>query len=136
VNSGVPDTNLATNGMCFACGERNPIGLHLSFSLSGNECTSEFHIQDNYQGFSGIAHGGLLATALDEVMARLLYDKGYRAITARLEVRYRLPAEVGQTLQLRARLLKIKGRLFETEAQATLKDGTLIAEAKATSMSV
>jgi uncharacterized protein (TIGR00369 family) len=127
---------LETNGKCFACGDENPIGLKMKFALEGEENTSVLEIEEDYQGWAGIVHGGILSTALDEVMARLLSDTGIRAITARLEVRFRKPVKVGERVTLRARILNTRKRHIETEAQAFLEDGTLAAEAKATSLCV
>jgi uncharacterized protein (TIGR00369 family) len=122
--------------MCFACGGKNPIGLRLEFSSQGDEYTTELKIEDNYQGWAGVVHGGILATALDEVMARLLADSGRQAITARLEVRFLKPVKVGEKISLRARILQERGRLIRTEAQAFLSDGTLAAKAEADSLCV
>lgn len=125
---------LVANDMCFACGRKNPIGLRLEFALEGEEGVSELEIKAEYQGWAGLVHGGILATALDEVMARLLIAQGHQAITAKLEVRFRKPVKVGEKLRLRARLLQRRGRLIETDAQAFTADGSLAAEAKAASL--
>ncbi len=127
---------LGSNEKCFACGRKNPIGLRLEFTADGEKYTTELEIKKHYQGFAGIAHGGIIATALDEVMARLLFDKGYKAVTARLEVRFLRPVEVGKRIRLRSRILRERGRLIETEARAFLSDGTPVAEAKAASLRV
>lgn len=127
---------LVGNDMCFACGKKNPIGLKLEFAAEADEYTSEIEIVEHYQGFAGIVHGGILATALDEIMARLLLDRGYKAITAKLEIRFNKPVKVGEKLWLRARLLKESHRLIETAATACLFDGTPVAEAKSVSMCV
>ena len=124
------------NDMCFACGPKNPIGLKLKFGWQGAEYGSKLEILEQYQGWAGIAHGGILSTALDEVMARLVIDTGHQAITARLEVRFIKPARVGETIALRARITRERGRLIETEARALAADGAVIAEAKATSLCV
>jgi len=128
--------DLRANEMCFACGRKNPIGLRLEFASAGEEYASELEIGENYQGWAGMAHGGILATALDEVMARLLADKGYRVITARLEVRFLKPVRVGEKLGLRARIVQDRGRFVETEARALLPDGSAAATAKSASLRV
>ncbi|NIM06715.1 MAG: PaaI family thioesterase [Armatimonadetes bacterium] len=127
---------LIDNHMCFACGRKNPIGLRLGFAPDGEEYTSELEVKENHQGWAGIIHGGILATALDEVMARLLADKGYHAITVQLEVRFIHPVKVGEKIRLRGRILEDRKRLIRTEAQAFLADGTLAATGKAASLRV
>jgi acyl-coenzyme A thioesterase PaaI-like protein len=125
---------LEGNNMCFACGKDNPIGLKMTFAAAGDDYQSEIEIKENYQGFAGIAHGGIIATALDEVMAQLLLYRSEKALTAKLEVRFRKPAPIGTKLRLRARITADHGRLIETEAEACTPEGVKIAEAKATSV--
>ena len=125
---------LGMNDMCFACGRENPIGLKLSFGFDGDEYATTFRVRPEYQGWTGIVHGGLLATALDETMARLLWEKGFNAITARLEARFHQPVSVGEVVGIRARITRQRPPVVETTAEARLTDGTLVAEAKAVSM--
>lgn len=129
-------SELAVNGMCFACGKENPVGLRLDFHLEGEEYVTRFEVKPEYQGWSQMVHGGLLATVLDEVMTRLLWEKGISSVTARLEVRYRKPVPVGSVLEVRSRLVRHRPPLLELEAAATLPDGTVVAEAKGTSVEV
>ena len=125
---------LEVNEMCFACGQKNPIGLRLEFRFEGDDYATTFRVRPEYQGWTGIVHGGLLTTALDETMARLLWAKGLNAITARLEARFRQPLAVGETVGIRARITRQRPPVVETTAEARLTDGTLVAEAKAVSM--
>lgn len=100
--------------MCFACGPANPAGLRLAFSFDGEEYVTCLAVAAHHQGWAGLMHGGLLATVLDEAMARLLWEKGINAITGKLEVRYRQPVRVGEDLQVRARIAAERGRRVET----------------------
>jgi len=127
---------LEVDDMCFACGQGNPIGMKLEFHFERDDYVTTLEVRPEYQGWIGIIHGGLLATALDEVMARLLWEKRINAITGRLEVRYHQPVHIGDTLHLRGRLTRHHPPLVETAAEATRADGTVVAEAKAVSMEV
>jgi uncharacterized protein (TIGR00369 family) len=127
---------LGVDDMCFACGRGNPIGLKLDFAFEGEEYVTHFEVKPEHQGWTGIVHGGLLATLLDETMARLLWEKELNAITGRLNVRYHEPVKVGERLTVRARITKDRSRLIETEAKATDAEGILVAEATAVSMGV
>ena len=122
--------------MCFACGPSNPIGLKLEFHFEGEDYVTRFEIKPEYQGWRDLAHGGLLATVLDEVMTRIMWAKGINTVTGRLEVRYRHPAPVGSVLEVRGRITRQRPPLVETEAVATLPDGTVVAEAKSSSLEV
>ena len=88
---------------CFVCGPDNPIGLHLVFRLEDGACVSEFTPGPNHVGYPGVVHGGMIYSALDDVMANWLYLRGARAYTARCEIRYREPAAPGERLLLAGR---------------------------------
>ncbi len=119
--------------LCFACGPDNPIGLKLTFRQEGERYATTFTANRLLQGYQGIVHGGLVATVLDEVMARLVWAKYGPAATARLEVRYRCPAPVEQPIAVQGWITAERqgGRVLETAAAARLADGTLLAEATA-----
>jgi len=127
---------LDVDDMCFACGQGNPIGLKLEFHFEGDDYVTTFEVRPEYQGWAGIVHGGLLATALDETMARLLWERKINAITGRLEVRYHQPVSIGETLTIRGRITRQRPPLVETTAEATNSDGAVVAEAKGVSMEV
>jgi acyl-coenzyme A thioesterase PaaI-like protein len=127
---------LDVNDMCFACGKSNPIGLKLEFRFEGEDYVTSFEVKPEYQGWANFAHGGLIATVLDEVMTRIMWAKGLHTVTGRLEVRYRNPAPVGAVLEVRGRITRQRPPAVETEAVATGPDGTVVAEAKAVSMIV
>lgn len=117
--------------MCFACGAHNPIGLRLTFSEDGETIVSTFVADRVYQGYEGVVHGGIIATVLDEVMARYVWMKHGPAATAKLAVRYREPAPTGQAIELCGWIIaeRRNGRAYETAAIARLADGTVLAEA-------
>ncbi len=127
---------LDVNDMCFVCGNNNPIGLKLAFRFEGEEYSTEFEVKPEYQGWMGLVHGGLLATVLDEVMARMLWQKDISAITGRLTIRYHKPVSVGDKLQVRGRITKHRSPLIETSAEAINGEGVIVAEATAVSMEV
>lgn len=122
------------NTMCFVCGPDNPIGLKLKFTEENDRYTARFTAGPEHQGFDGIVHGGIVATLLDEIMARYPYAKGQDAVTARLEVRYRQPTPVGVELTLTGWVVSQKGRMYELAGTVSLPDGTITAEGKATVM--
>ncbi len=119
------------DSMCFACGEDNPIGLHLSFSvLSEDEIQTNFVVKEEHQSYDGMMHGGLMAVLLDEVMGKLLSLKGLYAPTAKLEIRYRKEVCVGEKLTIYGRIVSMRGRMIEMEAKTEQADGNIAAEAK------
>jgi acyl-coenzyme A thioesterase PaaI-like protein len=119
-------------GSCFACGQANPIGLRLRFEHDGDAVRAEFTPGPHYQGYEGLLHGGIVAAALDDAMANLYHMRGRDTVTARLEIRYRREAPIGQRLIVTARTTGERGRFFTAEATLALPDGTPLAEARGT----
>jgi acyl-coenzyme A thioesterase PaaI-like protein len=115
---------------CFACGQANPIGLRLRFTADGDTVRAEFTPGPHYQGYDGVVHGGIVAAALDDAMAQLFHMKGQESLTARLEIRFRKEAPVGERLVVTAWLTGGRAKLFTAEAALSLPDGTRLAEAK------
>jgi acyl-coenzyme A thioesterase PaaI-like protein len=123
--------------MCFACGVDNPVGLQIRFRMEGDRCLGEFTPGLNHVGYDNTVHGGIIYAALDDVMANVLYLQEVKAHTARCEIRYRQPLEVGQTIRLagwidqqRRRLVTLKG-----EARRAVDD-ELVAECEASFITV
>lgn len=63
-------------------------------------------------GHPGIVHGGLLATLLDEGLARCCFPAlpNKVAVTASLNIQYKAPVMAGQVVVLRAETTKVEGR--------------------------
>lgn len=87
---------------CFACGQKNPIGLKLRFALEEDEAVGTFTPLKNHQGYTGVMHGGLVATLIDEAMAHYLLLTGYKGVTGRLDLRFRRPVSLGIPLTITA----------------------------------
>ncbi|MGD8603318.1 MAG: PaaI family thioesterase [Anaerolineales bacterium] len=119
---------------CFVCGVENPVGLHLKFYEPGpGEAEAYFEPPDHFQGYPGILHGGITASALDEVVGRaaMAGDHLHFMFTAKLELRYRKPIPLGQRLTLKGKLLRRRGKLAFAEGKLLLEDGSVGAEADA-----
>ncbi|KAF2856389.1 Thioesterase/thiol ester dehydrase-isomerase [Plenodomus tracheiphilus IPT5] len=63
-------------------------------------------------GHPGIVHGGLLATLLDEGLARCCFPAlpNKVGVTAKLDITYKAPVMAGQVVVLRAETTKVEGR--------------------------
>jgi acyl-coenzyme A thioesterase PaaI-like protein len=117
---------------CFACGEDNPIGLHLNdIRREGDEVRATLHPRPEYQSYPGVLHGGLSATALDEVMGyAAILLAGIWAATASMELRYRARVPYDVPLPLVAGLTGApRGRRVRSWARLLLPDGSTGAEA-------
>lgn len=116
--------------MCFACGEANPIGLHLHFFDRGDGCISFFTPKREHQSYNDRMHGGLAVTLMDEIMGNYLFLRdGIPAYTGKMETRFREPILIGEPVQIVAREVRRKGLLAVMEAKIMKKDGTVCAEA-------
>jgi acyl-coenzyme A thioesterase PaaI-like protein len=120
------------NHRCFVCGKYNPDGLHLDFEPEGvSGVRTTCVIPERFQGFAGIAHGGILATILDECMVNTVWLRGITAVTARLEIRLRRPVGLGERVTFRAEVLRESSMGFEVTSRAEADDGTVVADGKA-----
>ena len=82
-----------------------------------------------YQGYDGIAHGGILTTMLDESMAGYLNKElGEKAVTARLDIRYRKPVPIGEELVITSWVESRKGSFVSMKGSIALPDGTIAVE--------
>jgi len=114
---------------CFACGELNPIGLHLQFSYGEASAEARFTPGRVHQGYPGLVHGGLVATLLDEAMAHAVIAAHGMAVTGELRVRLRgQGVPVGRPLRLLGQVVGQRGRLIVVEAQILGEDGAVLAQ--------
>lgn len=117
---------------CFGCGRRNPIGLKLSFfkDRTTGELWAPWTPGKDYEGFTGMAHGGIITTVLDEVMGWVLYAQGVWAVTGKLDVSFRKPVEIGVPTMATARVTRDRGRTVELTGEIRReRDGLVLASA-------
>ena len=120
--------------MCFACGPDNPIGLQIDFTVEDGVCRGQFTADQVHVGFENTVHGGIIYSALDDVMANVLYLQNIKAHTARCEIRYRQALAVGQKINLSGWIDNERRRLVVLRGEARLDDNSLIAESEASFM--
>ena len=118
---------------CFACGEKNPIGLHLKFEfIEENKFTAKKILAREYEGYNCVAHGGILTTMLDEAMCGYINKKyNEQAMTGRLEIRYRHPTPTDKELTITAWQESQRRNIITMKATVATDDGTVTAEAAA-----
>lgn len=116
---------------CFACGADNSIGLKLQIEGDSRRVSTRFLPKKEHEGWDGIVHGGIIATLLDEVLAWICKKNGLAALTARLSIRFRNPAKIGEEISAHAQITEIKGRAVKGKATVQSSDGKIVAEAEA-----
>jgi acyl-coenzyme A thioesterase PaaI-like protein len=77
---------------------------------------SDLTLDATFQGWEGIAHGGILATLLDEAMAWATASRNVVSFTARMNIVYRKPTPVGMPIRVDGWVVESRRRLLRTEA--------------------
>ena len=116
---------------CFGCGRLNPFGLKLTFYRSQEGVLAPFTPEQRHEGYTGVVHGGIVTTVLDEVMAWALYAEEIWAVTGDLRVRFRRPVAVGvptiasaQIVSSRSRTVEVAGSLVDAASDRLLAEAT------------
>ncbi|WP_411994591.1 PaaI family thioesterase [Agarivorans sp. DSG3-1] len=118
---------------CIACGDPqlNTYSMGLTFSLNQlKEAWATVKLGDRYQGYSGVLHGGVISTLLDDAMVNRLFFEGVEAMTAELKVRFVRPIPVSQTLRLSAQLVGERRGIYSLTASLCV-DQLIYAKAQA-----
>lgn len=104
----------------------------------GKSIVSLMYLGSDICGHPGIVHGGMLATILDEGLARCCFPAlpNKVGVTANLNIDYRAPARAESYAVLRAETVKVEGRKAWVEGRIeTLptdgKEPVVLVEAKA-----
>ena len=113
---GVPKFEISPHH-CFACGTLNSGGLHLDVHVEHSRSWVELTYEQRFQGWDGIAHGGIIATILDEVMAWALVGRDDWGVTARLSIDFKQPVNVGQRIRAEGWITRSRRRIVDTEAR-------------------
>ena len=123
---------------CFGCGVANPGGLQLKFVLSpgGRSYLCEFELSDQFGGPPGHAHGGIIATILDEAMGKANKLKGKVALTRRLEVDYLRPVPLDEPLVAEGRISRVRGRALYNQAELRNAQGVVLARSRGKFMTI
>ncbi len=112
---------------CFVCGDKNPVGLNVSFYLKDDKVVAEYTAGSNFQGYKDILHGGILSSLLDEVMIRAVLAHGIVCLTSEIKVRFKKLVKVGDKLFLEGKLVEDKGRILLAEGKITNQDNEVVA---------
>lgn len=102
----------------------------MRFEYGDGTARAHFRIDPRFAGWTRIVHGGVMATVLDEAMAHAAIAAGVRAVTARLEVRFRKAAPIDEMLLVEGRVEGRRGRLLSLAAKVSGADETVYAEAQ------
>lgn len=82
------------------------------------------------EGPPGHAHGGSVASVLDEAMGASAWLAGHPVLAAKITIQFRAMVPIGSILMIEAGVARIDGRKVLTEARLTDDTGTVRADAE------
>jgi len=103
-------------------------GLGLRMRPDGEGVAGEVTFGERHQGAPGFAHGGAVATVLDDALGFVLMRIRRAAVTRRLEVDYERPCFVGRRYDITARCERADGRKLWLDSELR-EDGEVVARA-------
>ncbi len=129
--------SVVDDGRCFACGPYAADGLHLRFAPAGPDAVrAEITLPPRFQGWRGVAHGGIVMMLLDEAMAHACGLRGERAMTAAMDLRFRAPVPLGAPLVVTGSVRWQRRNVISLAASVALADGTVLAGGEGSFVSV
>jgi acyl-CoA hydrolase len=122
---------------CFACGELNEHGLRLAIHTDPGGSWTETVLPQRFQGWEAVAHGGIVCTVLDEVMAWAVIGRGTWGVTARLNVAFRRPIPVGSAIRAEGWVVDENRRAHRAEGRVLdASTGEILATGESTFVAV
>lgn len=113
---------------CYGCGRLNKHGHQIKSFWDGDETVAHFTPKEYHTAIPGFVYGGLIASLIDchgtgtAALAAYRAENrepdtlpAFRFVTASLQVDYLKPTPLGVELELRGKILEIKGRKVITE---------------------
>lgn len=117
---------------CAGCGPDNPAGLGLRVVRTTTGVEAIHRFSDAQVGAPGIAHGGAVALAFDDLFGFVLYTVGSLAVTRSLTVDYQAPFRLHRPYTFHAQVVERAGRRLQLRADAWDDTGRKAGSATAT----
>lgn len=108
---------------CYGCGKLNDFGYQIKTFWDGDETVTHFKPKDYHTAIPGYVYGGLIASLIDCHGTGTAALAAYRAegreldsippfrfVTASLHVDYLKPTPLGVELEIRGKIIELKGR--------------------------
>ncbi len=113
---------------CYGCGRLNEFGHQIKTYWDGDETVTKFTPKPYHTALPGYVYGGLLASLIDchgtgtAALAAFKIENRdvdtlppFRFVTASLQVDYLKPTPIGIELEIRGKVVEIKGRKVVSE---------------------
>ena len=116
---------------CFICGKENQIGLKAEFTHDPERkrAMTRVRIGDEFQGWQGITHGGIISALLDEICDQACMCCGLTVVTSEIKIRYKAPVPTGSVVTAIGEVVGERRRLVDAKGWLEL-DGKVMAEAE------
>jgi acyl-coenzyme A thioesterase PaaI-like protein len=123
---------------CFACGKDNPHGMHLKFHYDAERkrFVGRFRLARRYQGPPAHAHGGIIATILDEAMGKVNKIRSVIALTSEMDVQFLKPVPLFRPILVESWEKSHRGRRHTNVAEIRNEMGELLARGRAVFIAV
>ena len=127
---------------CYGCGRLNDHGHHIKSYWDGDETIARFNPEPFHMAVPGYVYGGLIASVIDchgtgtAALASYRAEKRdpgtappFRFVTASLQVDYLKPTPLGFELELRGKIIELKGKKVVSEITVSV-NGEITARGK------
>jgi uncharacterized protein (TIGR00369 family) len=123
---------------CFACGKDNPHGMHLRFFLDEEKrhFVCRFRLPERFWGPPKHAHGGIIATILDEAMGKVNKLRHVMAVTSKMTVEYLKPVPLGKPLVAVGWEKSVRGRRHLNVGEIRNQKGEVLARSQGTFIAI
>jgi acyl-coenzyme A thioesterase PaaI-like protein len=108
---------------CYGCGSENASGFHLEVWRAGDEIYTDFAFDERHIGGPGLAHGGAIAAACDELLGFTVWLIGAPAVTRALTIDYLSPVPLHENHRITAKVDGEKGRAIHVSAKGVGTSG-------------
>ena len=123
---------------CFACGKNNADGMRLKFAYDEErDCfLCRFRLRKRFTGPPGHAHGGIIATILDEAMGKLNRLREVVALTSQITVDYLRPVPLNWPLRVESREISVRERRHIHRAEILNDKNEVLASSRGTFIAI
>ena len=105
------ETRAQAHSNCAVCSPTNSRSLCLKFAASDDGgVQARFNCDKAFEGYTGMLHGGVIASLLDGAMTNCMFAHCTPATTAELNVRFRHPAVISRLAPLPGNAPSLPGR--------------------------
>ena len=109
---------------CMGCGPDNASGLQLEVYRDEDRVFADHSFTEKHAGGPGLAHGGAISAACDDIMGFTLWIAGTPAVTRTLTVKYRRPVPLHVPVRLTAWIDEDVDHILHIGASGTVEGET------------